>query len=444
MINAIGKTNVSGGARPTSALKQLLTKDYFPDFSRKVRAFVAAPVGWLSLSALLAAICAICISPQVWTIFVCLIGMITVGLIWPWLTLRTMRFSLAFTRDRVVEREPLRVTARVMNYSVLPAYGLSLRGDLQMNAEEPPSDSELAVRLPYCGGWREVECNWTFVPPHRGVYPLSPPSLRSGFPFGLWEAGRKSYSSTSLIVWPATFPVGAVPISNTDALLEGNVNRNRAGSEGELMGVRPYRRGDSPRRIHWAQTARHDRLIVYELESTARPTVRIVLDLDSSIHTSGAQGSREWSIRIAASFAKGWIEAGAQVSLLTDKVDLPLAGGQLQVKRILDALAKLPRDSNRPLQEVMPALPRNRGSAGVTVVITTDLRNREKARGETSDVRWVVLRSRQFSHGPLSGTGLRNETSDGPGVRAAWLNVESPEQARYALRNGWSEARHGS
>lgn len=184
-------------------------------------------------------------------------GMIAVGLVWPWLTLRTTGFSLAFARDRVVEREPIRVTARVMNYSVLPAFGLSLRGALQSNIEAHSSDSELAARLPCCGGWREVKYNWTFVPSHRGVYPLSPPSLRSGFPFGLWEAGRKSYSSTSLIVWPATFPVGAVPMSNTDALLEGNVNRNRAGSEGELMGVRPYREGDSPRRIHWAQMARH-------------------------------------------------------------------------------------------------------------------------------------------------------------------------------------------
>jgi uncharacterized protein (DUF58 family) len=425
-------------------LKQLLTQDYFPDFSSKFREFVAAPIGWLSLSALLTAICAICISPQVWAIFVCLLGMIAVGLFWPWMTLRTMQFSLAFARDRIVEGEPIRVTARLTNCSIVPAYGLSLRGDLRTNGDENPSGSELAALLPFCGGWREVECNWIFAPPHRGIYPLSAPCLRTGFPFGLWEAKRKSDAAASLIVWPATFPVGAVPISNTDALLDGNVSRNRAGSEGELMGVRPYRRGDSPRRIHWAKTARHDRLIVCERESTARPTLRIVLDLDSSVHTSGIQGSFEWSIRIAASFAKGWIEAGAQVSLLADQVDLPLAGGQLQIRRILDVLAKLSRTSNRSLVEVMRPQMQSCGSAGVSVVITTDLRNRDQARNDVRDIRWVVLRSRQFSHGPLSGTGFWNETSDGSGLRAAWLNVDSPDQARYALRNGWSEARHGS
>jgi uncharacterized protein (DUF58 family) len=430
-------------ATVAGALIALATRDHFPHFSRRVRAFLASPLGWLVLASLLAATCAVLVSPRVWPIFVSLIALISVGLVWPWLTLRTLRLWLAFARDRAIEGESVRVTARVENFSFLPALGLSLRGDLQ-TGEDDACGGELSARLPHCAAWRETECHWKFTPGHRGVFPLRAPCLETGFPFGLWQTRRKAESPPDLIVWPATFPVSPVPVSATEALLDGNVSRNRAGSESEFMGVRPYRRGDSPRRIHWAQSARHDRLIVCELESTARPTVRIVLDLDSAIHTSGAQGSREWAIRIAASFAKGWIEAGAQVSLLAEGVDLPLGSGDVQVRRMLDALAKLPRASTLSLDDLMNRNSRHSAGAGVSVIVTTDQRCRELKRRGFFDLRWVVMKSGHFSVADPSRSAPKSEKCDVLSGRAPWLTVESPEQARYALRHGWTEARNGS
>lgn len=367
-------------------------------------------------------------------------ALIAIGLAWPWFTLRTVRLWIAFARDRVVEGEAVRVTALIENLSPIPALGLSLRGALQTSEMEEGAGGELAARLPHCAAWQQTECHWQFRPPHRGVYPLNPPCLSTGFPFGLRDVRRKAKQPLSLIVWPQTLPVGPVPISPTEALLDGNVSRNRAGSESELMGVRPYRRGDSPRRIHWAQSARHDRLIVCELESTARPTVRIILDLESAIHTGGSQGSREWAIRIAASFAKGWIDAGAQVSLLAEGVDLPLASGSFQIRRILDALAKAPQGSTLPLDSLIKR--NSLKGAGVNVVVTTDQRVRELRRQGFHDLHWIVLKAHRFSSGEQSSPSTNHETICG--AQPPWLTIESPAQVRYALWHGWTEARNGS
>ncbi len=97
---------------------------------------------------------------------------------------------------------------------------------------------------------------------------------------------------------------------------DGLSARDGAGNWGDPLGVRPYRRGDPLRRIHWGQTAKHRQLIVCEVQSHALPHVQILLDTDLAVH-SGPDGSLEWSIRIAASFADGWIRQGARVDLLS-------------------------------------------------------------------------------------------------------------------------------
>jgi hypothetical protein len=42
--------------------------------------------------------------------------------------------------------------------------------------------------------------------------------------------------------------------------------------------------------------------------------VQVVLDTDPAVHAGAGPGcSREWAIRVAASFCRGWLEQGARV-----------------------------------------------------------------------------------------------------------------------------------
>jgi uncharacterized protein (DUF58 family) len=198
-----------------------------------------------------------------------------------------------------------------------------------------------------------------------------------------------------------------------------------------VLGVRPYRRGDSPRRVHWAHSAKHDRLIVCELQSHSRPVVLVVLDADPAVHTPGDNGSREWAIRVAASLAKGWLEAGAQVGLASGGTYLaPNAGGG-HLTALLDALSRL-GDTAPPLADVL-ADPRVKADpAGVRVVVTSDA-GVLPADHSGRDVRRVVLDRAGFG-------GEASAGSDG----SAWLHLPSAADAPHQLRHGTPEASHGS
>ncbi|MCS7044888.1 MAG: DUF58 domain-containing protein [Gemmataceae bacterium] len=416
-----------------------MTYDVFPEFSAKVRRLVYSPLGVLLLAAAVALLCGLLLHPRVLALCGGLLTVIAAGFCWPWLTVRGIRGSTAFAGERIVEGETVGATVSVVNHLPWPAWGLALRGGYDDTAGD--TTASRVVRLgPIAARLRTVH-RWNFTPPRRGDYPLHVPVLATGFPFGVWEAKRRVTVDKRLLVWPRTYPVGPVPRSDGDEMVEGHVARNKVGSTGDVLGVRPYRRGDSPRRIHWPQSARHDRLIVCELQTTARPVVQIVLDANPAIHSGrGSDSSREWAIRIAASFAKGWLEAGAQVGIVFHGVTISPASGVAQMNRILDSLARLPDDSSTPLSELLTAPACAGFRSGVQVVITTDRVEISVDRRHHDRRRWVMLSSAGFGSGDDAAKGGEPE----PLASGLWLRIESAQRIPLLLRYGWSEAKHGS
>jgi uncharacterized protein (DUF58 family) len=408
--------------------KSWANRDFFPEFSARVRRWAYHPLAILVLAAGVAILCGIFLHPRMFALAAGLLGVIVVGVCWPALTMRGISASWSFDRERSVEGESVGVTLTAVNHLPWPAVGLVVHD----------SGQEPAFRLGVLPARQEVAARWSFIPRRRGEYPLGLPEILTGFPFGLWQARKSALVERRLIVWPRTYPVGPPPSSEGDAMIEGNVARRKVGSTGEVLGVRPYRRGDSPRRIHWPQSARHDRLIVCEFESTSRPVVQLILDADRSIHARGpeGEGSLEWAIRVAASLARGWLEEGVQVGLAAPGVSIAAASGAGQIRRILDALARLPDDSETGLNELL-ALPICRGISGLQIVITTDRRRRTRREGQQ---RWVVLSARNFGETVAPSSGCE----EGPPRSPCWLSLDSPQRIPQALRFGWTEARHGS
>jgi len=403
-------------------LRAFANHDFLPRYSHRVRVG-QSPLVIILLASAVAVLAGLVVHPRVFALAGGLLAVAGAGVCWPWLTCRGVRATVAFDRPRAVEGCETGVTATVTNHLPWPAWGLSIRD----------SKAGHAVRLPRISGRAKSVCRWVFLPPMRGEYPIEQPTVGTGFPFGLQESKRAADVSTRLIVWPRTFPVGPVPASDGADVVEGNVTRNKVGSTGDVLGVRPYRRGDSPRRIHWVQSARHDRLIVCELQSNSRPVVLLTLDADPSVHTLGPDGSREWSIRIIASLAKGWLEAGAQVGFACGSVYLPPQAGAVQATRLLDALARV-EDTVPPLAATL-ADPRVKAdAAGVQIVVTTDAgQDRVVPNSSGSARRWVILDRAGF------GDSSRRHSS-----RRAWLNIPSAESVPHLLRHGTAEASHGS
>jgi uncharacterized protein (DUF58 family) len=426
---------MSAPAEPRRGLvRALATYDFFPAFSAKARKALYNPLGVLALAALAALLCGLFLHVQGLALFGGACAVIALGVVWPWVTARAVCGELAFDRPRATEGERVEVRLAIRNRLPFAAWGLAVRGGFGARADD------VVVGVASAPARREVACAWAFEPPARGAYPVGAPRLTTGFPFGLWNAGRALAVPAPLLVWPRTLPVGPIPPVSGDDQVEGTVSRNRVGSVGDVVGVRPYRRGDSPRRIHWGQSAKHDRLIVCELQSNARPVIQIVLDADPAVHRgTGASGSREWAIRVAASFAKGWLEAGARVGLAWAGGAVPPASGAAQVAKVLDALAALPDDTAVPLPAVLAAPACAAFRDGLQVIVTTNHGHAhpECAACAAAHQRWVVLTAGGFA-----------DTVDVAAACGAcaepWLVIESADGAPEKLRGGWREARHGS
>jgi uncharacterized protein (DUF58 family) len=414
-------------------LLALATYDFSPRFSAKARRLVYHPLGVLLLAGGAALLCGLFLHAQGFVLCGGVLAVVALGVVWPWLSLRGIAGTVAFDRTRASEGEAVETRLTLRNRLPWPAWGLAVRGGFGGDPSEPVAGVASAPRR------RTALCRWNFVPPCRGVYPQTVPVLTTGFPFGLWDSRRVLVVETPLTVWPRTFPVGPIPPVGGDRQVEGNVSRSKVGTNGDVLGVRPYRRGDSPRRIHWGQSARHDRLVVCELQSNARPVIQIVLDTDPRVHAgTGPDSSREWAIRVAASFAKGWLEDGAQVGLAWGGHDLPPASGRAQMHAILDALAGLPAGTPQPLAEVL-ACPRCRGFRdGLQVIVTTDRAHAHGGCGacEAEDQRWVVLRAGAFAE-PVDVAACGH-------CPAPWLLIDSAEAVPALLKGDWREARHGS
>jgi uncharacterized protein (DUF58 family) len=426
--------------RLRAALGAVATYDVFPAFSARVRRLLYNPLGVLILAALVAILCGLYLHPQGFALLGGLLLVIVLGITWPRLSLLGLRGSIGFDRGRCSEGERAGAHASLSNRLPWAAYGLAIEGGFHDSAQQN-DNSMSVVGIASAPAWRTVRCRWDFMPTRRGVYPVQTPHLTTGFPFGLWKSKRALSATSQLLVWPQTYPVVPAPRFSVDQQIEGNFSPHKVGMNGDVLGVRPYRRGDSLRRIHWSQTARHDRLIVCEFQANARPAIQLVLDADPSVHAgSGTDSSREWAIRIAASLARGWIEEGLEIGAAWDASTIRAASGSAQVYRLLDSLSKLPDRTEMSLSELLARPACRDFNNGLQVIVTTDvaLTRAHLTSWRDEDRRWIILQAGGFDQASAFST-----RSPRLPVRP-WLFFDGPEQLPVLLRSGSNEARHGT
>lgn len=212
---------------------------------------------------------------------------LVIGLVWPFMATRLLTGTATAPVGRCRAGDTIEIDVVVRNAFLLPIPAMSVAVDACSNLELATNQTS----------YRRGRNSATFkaVAAMRGVMPLSRLALETSFSFGLWRAKRHLTSNDQFIVWPRGIPVDS-------ALLRGNgfaIPMDRLSSqspEGELAGVRAYRRGDSVRTIHWQQTARHDRLIVRERAGGERRGIIVQLDTRRSSYPAPDQFERAVSL----------------------------------------------------------------------------------------------------------------------------------------------------
>ncbi|WP_161602127.1 DUF58 domain-containing protein [Tautonia marina] len=405
-----------GGAAPARTRSMWLRE---LRWARRLDPIVRHPLAVLGTATVAAVLCGLVLHPRGLALAGGLATVMALGVVWPWVSLRGLRGAVSFMQSRGREGQPVAARLEFRNRAPWGAWGLAIR----FGSGTFDDPSPLAVA--HVGGWRRGVVEWTFMPDRRGEHPVGGARLTTGFPFGLRESARSLAVERPVLIWPRTFPVGPIPEEAGGEASEGTSFCDRPGDAGDLLGVRPYRRGDPLRRVHWAQTARHGELIVCERQAAAVPRVQVVLDLDPITHVGrGPDGSLEWAIRVAASLLDDWIGQGAEAELVVGDRSLTAKGGTTAARRaaMLDAIARLDSEGCGPLADALDGPACLRFGRGLRVVVCTDrarLGGRDRP-GATIE-RFAVLATTAFEEGGAAGSPINPAWPTQP-----WIVIDDP------------------
>ncbi len=275
--------------------------------------------------------------------------------------------------------EDLRTTYSISNTSRLPKLWLEVYNPTDLPVPLP--GRALGLR-----SW--AERSWIAIVPltRRGTYRIEPMVVRTGDPFGFFEAAATVGRPTVITVFPRVLPLPRWRLPNSNLEGSHSVPERTLQTTPLATTVRPYAPGDSFNRIHWRSTARVGEIQVKEFDLEQTADVWLFVDLESPIQTGeGDVSTVEEALRVAASIAHDAILENRAVGLTTSGhrlVSIPADRGSRQRQKIMQLLAAVEGDGGTPLAEMLLAgLPRLR--RGMTAVVVTASRERRWVRALT-------------------------------------------------------------
>ena len=263
--------------------------------------------------------------------------------------------------------DKMRVTYTLRNGSRLPKLWLEIHNPTTLPGGLPGRAITLAGR---------AERSWLVRVPlsRRGHFRIEPLHIRTGDPFGFFEASATVGQGVSVVVYPRLEPLPRwrLPAS---ALEGSRVSPVRTLQRTPLATtVRPYAPGDSMNRIHWKSTARHGEIQVKEFDLEQTADAWIVLDLQRGIQAGrGDESTVEAAVRAAASIADRALQENRAVGMTVNvgrMSFLPADRGGRQHLKIMQLLAAVEADGSAPLVETLIASV-GRLRRGMTAVIIT-------------------------------------------------------------------------
>jgi uncharacterized protein (DUF58 family) len=343
--------------------------------------------------------------------------------------------GLAYTRrlgqTRAFFGEEVPLTVEIVNAKVLPLAWLEVEDTMpgvalavspgRLGPSHMPGRRLLSILMSV--RWYErVRRHYTVHCGARGYHPFGPASLRTGDVFGFatreLEVPREDY----LLVYPKIVTFERLRLPAREPFGDVAVQRQWLFEDPlRTVGVREYRVGDSPRRLHWKATARapDQQLQVKLLEPTTTYRLLVLLNVGTSRHSLAWQGYDpellEAAITTAASVANWAVEHGYQIGLAANArayrspaaLRLPPSRDPRQLMHVLEALATLV-----PMPTLSPAdlvgVEGHELAFGTTIAMVTCIAE--------DDLLWQLGRVRRAGHRPaifLVGSKRPRETLDG-------------------------------
>jgi len=217
-----------------------------------------------------------------------------------------------------------------------------------------PNPQPLNLFIPSLSQNQTAQFNYTVIADRRGVHRFPPLKLSSRAPFGLFERKRDLDQPTPILIYPEVKKLSRLDL--LDRQPAAQIVTQRAGVGTEVIGVRAYRVGDSPRHIHWRTVARTNHLMSKEFADESNPGLTLVLDLAGFQNPRGLKTKHtpfEYAVKIAASIGDYALRRAYPLHLLVDESSLAAPSGSLNRIALLEYLARVQPEGTRSLADVI-------------------------------------------------------------------------------------------
>jgi uncharacterized protein (DUF58 family) len=329
----------------------------------------------------------------------------------------------------------LQITYTLRNTSRLPKPWLEVHNPTTLPGGLPGRALSLRSR---------GERSWLVRAPlvRRGHFRVEPLQIRTGDPFGFFEASAAVGQGVAVVIYPKIdrLPMWRLPAAS----IEGSHSAPERTLQTSPLAtaVRPYAPGDSFNRIHWRSTARHGEIQVKEFELEQTADAWIFLDLERSVQGGhGEESTVELAVRAAASIADKALLENRAVGMTVNghrQAILPADRGGRQHLKVMQLLAAVDGDGMTPLAESL-VVAAGRLRRGMTAIVITPSLDRAwirpiaalRPRGIASVV--VTLDAAAADRLDREDRRRRGETVAEPSAEAEEQRAQRARALRHAL-----------
>ena len=280
----------------------------------------------------------------------CLIAGILISWFLSWAVLSGIEMRLELP-DRLFAEQPVLATVELRNEKEhWPSLSIRVQGD-----DTEARAGEILVQpvyFPYIPRHSSARQKVQLVFPRRGVYRQDAFSIRTRFPFGLFDKGHRVDSPVEVVVYPHIEP--AEQTYEILPLISGEMASFYRGRGHDLHSIRQYQPQDSARFVDWKISAKTGSLKVREYSREDERRLMLVLDplVGPPRANLGKLGEAEHSehferaVSLAASIAWHFQEINAVMQFRTDRMVTPMAPAGEIIYEILRELAFIQPDTS--------------------------------------------------------------------------------------------------
>jgi len=337
---------------------------------------------------------------QLFVVGVILLLVAGVSFVWERYCLVGLGYRRSLGQARAMFGEEVSLTLEIVNDKPLPLAWLEIEDTVpgvgltlapaHVGPSHIPGRRLLGILLSV--RWYErVRRHYRVLCQARGFHAFGPATMRTGDVFGLATQEIELPQEDYLLVYPKIVPLERLGLPARNPFGDVPLRRQWLFEDPmRTVGVRDYRPGDSPRRLHWKATARApgQALQVKLFEPTTTHRLHVLLNISTGGPNWSWQGYDpevlEAVIATAASVANWATEHGFLIGLAANAklfrssaaVRIPPSRDPRQMMHVLEALARLVPMATMSA-ETLVELEGHELAYGTTVVMVTAFANQD-------------------------------------------------------------------